>query len=139
MKRILSLILLLAMLFSLSACSAREMEMRMDAIEDRLDNAEDKLEASVKAAAPKKQPQIEKKSQPSQKALSEAKLSPEEAESIALEHAGLKAEDVSLMHTKLDYDDGRLEYEVSFHHDYFEYEYDIHADDGLILSFDKDH
>ena len=60
------------------------------------------------------------------------------AKQIALDHAGLKENQVTFVHTKLDYDDGRWEYEVEFYADYTEYDYDINALTGDIISFDHD-
>lgn len=65
-------------------------------------------------------------------------ISEEEAKKIALEHAGLTEADVTFVHVKLDRDDGRLEYEVEFYKDNTEYDYDIDANTGEILSFDQD-
>lgn len=65
-------------------------------------------------------------------------LSKEEAEKIALEHAGFTADQVQRLRTELDYDRGKPEYEVDFHVDRWEYDYEIDAETGKILSFDKD-
>ncbi len=62
----------------------------------------------------------------------------EQAKQIALEHAGLEQADVTFVHVKLDWDDGRQEYEVEFYKDNTEYDYDIDAQTGEILSFDSD-
>lgn len=56
----------------------------------------------------------------------------------ALSHAGLAAEDVYFTHTHLEFDDGRWQYDVEFHKDNVEYDYDIDALTGEILSFDHD-
>ena len=42
------------------------------------------------------------------------------------------------LRTEFDFDEGRPEYEVDFHHDGWEYDYEIHAETGKILSRDKD-
>lgn len=60
------------------------------------------------------------------------------AVSIALEHADLTADDVTGLHTEHDIDKQMPYYEVEFYHDYTKYEYDIHAETGEIISFDKD-
>lgn len=65
-------------------------------------------------------------------------ITAEEAESIALSHAGLTREQVERLHTEKDYDDGISYYEVQFISDNLEYEYEIKAEGGNILSFDKD-
>lgn len=63
----------------------------------------------------------------------------EKAKSIALGHAGLTAGQVHFFKSRLDYDDGRWEYEIEFYTDaYQEYDYDIDAITGAILKFDQD-
>ncbi len=65
-------------------------------------------------------------------------ITPEEAERIALAHAGLEAGQVFIDRTERDYDNGVWHYEVEFHVGFTEYEYDIDAETGKILSFDQD-
>ena len=67
-----------------------------------------------------------------------ALLTKEEAEKIALEHAGLSANQVQKLRTELDYERGKPEYEVDFHVDRIEYDYEIDAKTGKIISWDKD-
>ena len=62
----------------------------------------------------------------------------EKAKSIALEHAGVKADDAVFVKAGLDWDDGKVEYEVEFYAGNTEYDYDIDAATGTIRSFDKD-
>ncbi len=64
----------------------------------------------------------------------------ESAQNIALEHAGQKEEEVQILHTKLEYEDRVWQYEVEFYHPelHIEYDYDIDALTGEILSFDMD-
>jgi len=65
-------------------------------------------------------------------------ISKEEAKTVALTHAGVSAADVTRLTAEFDYDDGRPEYDVEFHHGGYEYSYEIHAETGAILSRDKD-
>ena len=65
-------------------------------------------------------------------------ISSEKAQQIALENAGLSADGVTFIRTHLDYDDGRAEYEVEFYQGNMEYDYDIDAVNGTILSYDHD-
>ena len=60
------------------------------------------------------------------------------AKSIALNHAGLSASDVTFVRSVLEYDNGRAEYEVEFWKDNVEYDYEIDASTGYILSADRD-
>ncbi len=60
------------------------------------------------------------------------------ARTIALNKAGLQEKDVTFTKTKLDFDDGIWQYEVEFRRGNTEYDVDIKADDGTILSYDID-
>ena len=79
-----------------------------------------------------------------QPAATQAKgsITVEEAKTIALNHAGLTADAVTFVKAKQDYDDGRLVYEIEFvttsNNGYLEYDYEIDAATGSILSYDYD-
>ena len=62
----------------------------------------------------------------------------EQAEAIALEHAGFTADQVSRLHTEYEVDEGIPRFEVQFHQDRWEYDYEINANTGEILSWDRD-
>ena len=66
------------------------------------------------------------------------KLAKEQAQTIALTHAGLKADQVKGLKTEYDIDDGVPEYSVEFYADGYELEYEIHADTGEILEHHKE-
>lgn len=66
------------------------------------------------------------------------KISAAEAKSIALAHAGLTEAQVKSLRAEYDRDDGRPEYDVEFRVGNMEYEYEIHAETGKILSWDKE-
>lgn len=57
------------------------------------------------------------------------------AKAIALEQAGVAEKEVRKLEVELDYDDGRMIYEVEFYLGNSEYEYEIDARSGLILEF----
>ena len=65
-------------------------------------------------------------------------ISESKAKEIALDHAGLTAGQVRFVHVELEYDDGRWEYEVEFYSGNTEYDYEINATTGKILSYDHD-
>ncbi len=68
-----------------------------------------------------------------------AYIGEEEAMRVALAHAGLTAEQASLIRSKLDFDDGRWVYDVEFftpNHE--EYDYEIDAYTGAVISYDFD-
>ena len=68
-----------------------------------------------------------------------AAVTEEQARETALSHAGLTAEQVTFVRSELDRDDGRLMYDVEFYtSDYKEYDYEIDASTGEILSYDYD-
>ncbi|MCI8658685.1 MAG: hypothetical protein HFG54_00320 [Lachnospiraceae bacterium] len=64
-----------------------------------------------------------------------AQVTEENAKSIALEHAGVDTENVSFMIAEQDTEDGVMVFEVKFvTRDYEEYEYEIQAEGGFVLS-----
>lgn len=71
-------------------------------------------------------------------AVPAATITKEEAIAIALKDAGLTESQVNRLKTELDYEHGRAEYEVDFHFDNWEYDYEIDAETGRIISSDKD-
>ena len=62
----------------------------------------------------------------------------EKAKSIALNHAGVTSSTAKFVKVERDRDDGRLLYEVEFYAGNKEYDYEILASDGTILSYDAD-
>lgn len=60
------------------------------------------------------------------------------AQEAALAHAGVNAQNVSFVRTKLDFDNGRWEYEVEFYDQGTEYDYSIDAVTGEVLAYDYD-
>ena len=68
-----------------------------------------------------------------------AGITGEQAQEIALAHAGLTASQVTFVRSRLDYERGRQCYEVEFYTAGFtEYDYEIDASTGEILSYDFD-
>ncbi|MFI3251248.1 MAG: S-layer homology domain-containing protein, partial [Eubacteriales bacterium] len=65
-------------------------------------------------------------------------ISEAEAKRIALAHAGVSESEVTFAKVELDWDDGIQEYEVEFYVGYDEYDYEINALTGAILSYDRD-
>lgn len=63
----------------------------------------------------------------------------EKAKEIAFKAAGVSASDAKKLSVKLDNeDDGTVKYEVEFDYGQYEYEYDINAYTGAVISSDKD-
>lgn len=145
--RIFSVLLLAAVCFTLfTGCSAvnalQQLDRAEEVIEHRLDVEEDKLERRIEAAFPKAQapdtaPKVDTNAAaPAQPA--ENRLTDEEARDIALRHAGLSVNDVRGLRVEFDYDDGRPEYDVDFRSSGYEYDYEIHAETGDIITWEKE-
>ena len=62
-------------------------------------------------------------------------ITAEEAENIALKHAGIKRSDAVFEKTERDFDDGVEKFEVKFICGGVEYEYDIGAADGSVIKY----
>ncbi|MDR2939078.1 MAG: PepSY domain-containing protein [Clostridiales bacterium] len=62
----------------------------------------------------------------------------EKAKLIAIAHSGVPGAQIVLTKTKLDYDDGRVDYDIEFYYNNTEYEYEIDAISGQILEVDQD-
>lgn len=69
---------------------------------------------------------------------SENYISLDSAKSVALNHAGFRGGDIRNYNIHKDNDDGKTVYEISFYKGDTEYEYEIDALTGKILSFDKE-
>lgn len=56
------------------------------------------------------------------------------AQKIALEHAGVKAADATIIKSKLDYEDGHQVYDIEWYAGGAKYDYEIAADTGEVIS-----
>ena len=65
-------------------------------------------------------------------------ISLEEAKNIALKHAGFTADQVTALHAEYEIEHGIPQYDVEFHYEHWEYDYEINAETGEIISFSKD-
>lgn len=128
MKKLLILTLALAMAFAVTGCTATT--QNNDATQPVIET-QAQTQAETQA-----QTQAETVAQ-SQESDSD-NIGEEKAKQIALDHAKLSESDVTALFVELDYDDGTLRYEVDFHRGGYEYDYDIDAKTGKILSYDKD-
>ena len=125
------LITLLSALLLLG-CSAQSvagsLDVAEDVVEHHLDVAEKATEQAIApTATPKDNPPA-----------GNAALTREEVEAIALAHAGFTAEQVSRLYTEPELYDHIPHYDVQFDNGPWEYEYEIHAETGDILSFERD-
>ena len=141
-KQLTAVLLVFALLLTMAGCSAANAVQKLDAAEDKveakLDAVEDKVEMAVRntvAPAPAEAP-----AQPApEKEAASAIISREEAEKIALDYTGFSANQVKRLHTEYEIDDGIPQYDVEYHEGDWEYEFEINAENGKILSYDKDH
>lgn len=128
-KKIALLLALAAIFVLLVACN--KVEEAMDRVEDRVEDVVDRVEDTVEdAVKPNNTPDAEQNGTTA--------LNQEQAESIALEYVQLTAEQVSRLRTEYEIDDGVPQYDVEFYDGKWEYEFEIHAETGRIISFDKD-
>lgn len=119
MSQLAALVLLVLVLALAGGCSLNAAEEKVGQVEDRVENTlEDQSTPPMNQDA--------------------AALTQEEAQEIALTHAGFTADQVTGLHVRFEVDDGVPEYEVDFVQDGWEYDYTIHADTGDILEYDKD-
>jgi len=155
-------LLIFALLLTTAGCSAAGALEKLDAAEDHIENkldaVEDTVEDAVKRAvtpAPAATPSLPAptptETVPTEPAPTEAApaapaptqaaapVTKEEAEKIALDYAGFTADQVSRLRTEYEIDDGIPQFDVQFYEGDWEYEFEIHAENGKILSFDKDH
>ena len=117
LSSLISLVLLVLVIALAAGCSnLYQAEQAADQIEEQMEQAVTPPAPSGHAAA----------------------LTLEQAQEIALNHAGFTPDQVTNLHGDFDVDDGVPEYEVEFFQDGWEYSYTIHADTGDILDFDKD-
>jgi uncharacterized membrane protein YkoI len=109
-----------------------ECEYTIDALTGAIldQQAKTKLDLTGETKAPESQEETT--------AVEVQKITKEEAEQIALDHAQLSKENVMLDRTEFDLDDGVPEYEIEFHADGWEYDYEIHAETGEIRHSQKE-
>jgi len=142
--KLFAMILTLSLLLTMTACSAagvaHTLDRAEDKIENKLDAAEDKVEDAVRKAvtpAPAATPSVPVAT-PTEPASIQP-LTKEEAEKIALDYLGLTADQVTRLRTEYEIDDRIPQFDVQFYEGDWEYEFEISAEDGRILSYDKDH
>ena len=151
-KQLTAVLMILALLLTMVGCSAANAVQMLDAAEDKieakLDAAEEKLEESFREAvipSPEPVPAVPVETRPAPvetiPAVTESagKLTREQAEKIALDYLGFTADQVTRLHTEYEIDDGIPQFDVEFHQGDWEYEFEIHGENGQILSYDKDH
>ena len=81
---------------------------------------------------------LTKKAAATSTSTSSTDIGAEKAKEIALQHAGVSASNAVFVKAERERDDGRLTYDVDFYAGNKEYDYEILAADGTILSYDAD-
>lgn len=67
-----------------------------------------------------------------------SEITVEQAKEIALKHANLTNDQVTFGKVETDFDDGIQKYDVEFYNNNIEYNYEIDANTGNILSYEQD-
>ena len=135
MKQLTALLLILSLLLSLAGCSTAGAARALDAAEDRLEEKLETVEDSVERAV-RKAVTPESTAVPTESVFKP--VTKEQAEQIALDHLGLSQNQVTRLHTEYEIDNGTGHYDVQFRSGDWEYEFEIHAETGKILSCDRD-
>ena len=128
-KQLTAVLLMFVMLLTMTGCTvanaARKLDAAEEVVEAKLDAAEEKLEEAL-IPAPTTNPEVA------------GELTQEQAQQIALDYLGITLEDAQRLRIQYEIDDGIPQYDVEFYQGDWEYEFEIHAETGKILSFDKD-
>lgn len=147
-KQLTAAVLLLALLLTMAGCSTasavRKLDAAEDALEAKLDAAGDRLEDKIRStvsptlapAAPEETlpvPSVPGAPEPSRM------LTEEQARRIALDYLGLSAGQTDRIRTEYEVDDGVPQFDIELQQGEWEHEFEIHAENGQILSYDKDH
>jgi len=118
-----------------TAESSQKVETADPKADTKTDNTQSATTKKEKTASSKKSSTDTSSENTSSK--SSSTISKSKAKSIALNHAEIKSKDITHYRIELDYDDGISKYEISFYVNGKEYEYDINAKTGKILSYEK--
>ena len=128
-KQLTAVLLMFVMLLTMTGCTvanaARKLDAAEEVVEAKLDAAEEKLEEALVPAS-SINPEVTEE------------LTQEQAQQIALDYLGITLEDAQRLRIRYEMDDGIPQYDVEFYQGDWEYEFEIHAHTGKILSFDKD-
>ena len=152
-KQLTAILFIFALLLTMAGCSAASTIHKLDTMEDRIeakvDAAEDGLEhilrdavtpAPTAAPAPVfTEPAPAPAEVPPAAAENVRKLTEEQALQVALDYLAFSADQVTRLNVAYEIDDRIPQFDVEFNQGDWEYEFEIHAENGKILSYDKDH
>lgn len=134
MKKIIAISLTLVFALSLTACgramndATSDMESIGDSVVSGAESVTDKVTSDAESAV---------KSGDNNSMNLMAGITANDAKEAALKHAGLDEAQVTDVDIDLDRDNGKLIYEVDFNSGDTEYDYDIDAETGEVISADK--
>ena len=129
MKKLISLILCFVFVLSLTACG-RTMDKVVSDTESMGNSVVSGTESVVDSAKNAVKNEEDKMNLM-------AGITSNDAVDAALNHAGLTKSQVSNIDVDLDRDNGKLIYEVDFNSGNVEYDYDVNAETGEVISADK--
>lgn len=141
MKKTFALILCIVFMMSLAACGdavndvTSDAESIGDSVINGAENAADKVTSGAENAADKTESAVKDTEDNSMNLM--AGITANDAKEAALKHAGLDESQVRDVDIDLDRDNGTLIYEVDFNFGDTEYDYDINAETGEIISANK--
>lgn len=132
MKKLLAFIITIVFVLSLTACG--------EAMDDTTSNAEsmgESVASDLQSGTSSIVSDVESTTKNTESTNFMAGITAKQARDAALKHAGLTEEQVSDVDVDLDRDNGKLIYEVDFNVGNTEYDYDIDAENGEVISTNK--
>lgn len=133
MKKIIVLALSLIFVLSLTACGRVANDVTSD-----VESIGDSVVSGAESVVDNAEDAVTDNNGNSSKSMNlMAGITANDAKEAALKHAGLDAAQVSDVDIDLDRDNGKLIYEVDFNSGNTEYDYDIDAETGEVISADK--
>ena len=136
MKKIIVLAFSLIFILSLTACGRLASDVKND-----VESAGDSVVSGVESAADGVESDVKDKDKDKNKDDESmdlmAGITANDAKEAALKHAGLSESQVTDIEIDLDRDNGKLIYEVDFNSGGIEYDYDIDAETGEVISANK--
>ncbi|MBQ8533164.1 MAG: PepSY domain-containing protein [Clostridia bacterium] len=131
MKRyIITVLSVLSMLFIFAGCGSKTANDVGSNIQSTVDSAEDKVESGMN--------DMQNGNDNNSANTNTNQITKDEAKAIAFKHANVNEADVYDLDVDLEKDNGTSKYDISFETKSAEYDYDIHAETGEILSSSKD-
>lgn len=133
MKKIIALTFVFALVMSLAACGGMMGDVTSD-----VESMGDSVISGTQSTVDKATEGVESIIGGGEKSMDlMAGITAKHAKETALRHAGLSESQVNHLDVDLDRENGKLIYEVDFNSGNTEYDYDIDAETGEVISADK--